>query len=362
MKNIILTLFCILTSFVLIGQNLRNISTFPAYLNENSGIITQGKNSAWIHNDSGDGPIIYKIDSNGTLLDSLTLSGVTAIDFEDITQDIFGNVYIGDIGNNNHNRTNLVVYKIPNPSTIIGNTVIPEAINFSYSDQTQFPDPNQNSDCEALFHHNNHLFLISKNWGSSGFSKLYQLPDSGGNHIAQLIDSFVSPMVTAADFHSSGKLAVLSMDRVTIFDQFTGIDFFGGRTSTFYFSLTQKEGVSFVNSNSLYITQEHHRFFPGAKLYELEFSPYLSLDKKDINFEFNLSPNPASDFISLNYPKESLHPLTYSIYNTEGKLQHSGIISSDLERKIEVSQLKTGLYFLTIKSKNQVATQRFIKQ
>jgi len=359
-KHFLIPLF-ILSSVYSMGQNLRNISTFPNYLNENSGIITRGKNAAWIHNDSGDGPIIYKIDSNGILQDSIYLNGVTAVDFEDITQDVLGNVYIGDIGNNNHNRTNLVVYKIPNPDSVIGNNVTAEIISYSYSDQTQFPDPNQNSDCEALFHHDNHLFVISKNWGSSGFSKLYQLVDTAGNHIAQLVDSFVSPMVTAADFHPSGKLAVLSMDRVTIFDQFTGNRFFDGRASTFYFSLTQKEGVSFVNPNSLYITQEHHRFFPGAKLYELNFSPFLSLEENNMEFEINISPNPVTDYLSIFYTNKPQNPLTYSIYSSEGILVQTGSLSAEIGNKIKTSKLTTGLYFLVIKSQNTLVTKRFIK-
>ncbi len=354
-------MFFLLLSFFSVSQSLRHISTFPVYLNENSGIITQSKNSAWIHNDSGDGPIIYKIDSNGIQQDSIYLNGVTAIDFEDITQDLFGNIFIGDIGNNNHNRTNLVVYKIPNPNSISGSAVTPEEIHFSYSDQTQFPDPNQNSDCEALFHYNNHLYLISKNWGSSGYSKLYELPDSAGSYVAQLIDSFASPMVTAADYHPSGKLAVLSMDRVTVFDQFVGNNFFDGRASTFYFSLSQKEAVSFVTASSLYITQEHHRFFPGAKLYELNFSSYLSLTESKDESKISISPNPVADILTLIIDINSYSQFSYFIYSSEGTLVKKGTKTAKQKTKIRVNELKTGMYFLAIKTNKTLITKRFIK-
>ncbi len=361
MKHLLAILFLFFSAVVL-GQSLRVISTFPNYLNENSGLIVKTNNSAWIHNDSGDGPIIYKIDSNGIQLDSIYLNGITAIDFEDITQDNQGNVYVGDIGNNNHNRTNLVVYKIPNPDSLSSNAVTPEAIHYHYSDQTQFPDPNQNSDCEALFHFNNHLYLISKNWGNSGYSKLYELPDTSGTHVAQLIDSFASPMVTAADYHPSGKLAVLSMDRVTVFDQFVGNHFFNGRNSTFFFPLTQKEGVSFVSSNSLYITQENHRFFPGAKLYEFKIGNYLSVEEVERKKDFSITPNPANDNISIipvgDFTNKEYH---YSIYNAKGQLvkNRGNNYSSSL---ISIEEFNQGIYFVIIKTKSELFTKRFIKQ
>ena len=360
MKNVLTFLFL---HVVINGdaQTLRQISILPSYLNENSGLIVKSRNSVWTHNDSGDGPILYKIDSMGILLDSLFLNGVIAKDFEDIAQDVIGNVYVGDIGNNAHDRTDLVIYKISNPDSIVGNNTTPEYIQYSYSDQTQFPDPNQNADCEALFHYNNHLYLITKNWGSSGFSKLYKLPDTAGIHVAQLIDSFASPMVTAADFHSSGKLAVLSMDRVSIFDGFTGDDFFGGRNSTFFFPLTQKEGVSFVNANSLYITQENHRFFPGAKLYEFRFENLLSLNDRNEKKDFSLSPNPSTHFIEITPNLAPNEVYNYTLYNAKGQVMAK---QNNLSSKTHLStkELNTGIYFVLIRTNTQHITKRFIKQ
>ncbi|MGB1041664.1 MAG: hypothetical protein ACPGVD_12375, partial [Flavobacteriales bacterium] len=298
MRKVISFLFLIFPT-LLYSQGLRLISILPSYLNENSGIEVKSNNGIWTHNDSGDGPIIYKIDSNGNQLDSIYLNGITAVDFEDITSDNAGNLYIGDIGNNAHNRTDLVIYKIPNPDSISGNNVTPEAIHYSYQDQVTFPDPNQNSDCEALFHFNGNLYLISKNWGSSGYSKLYQLPDSAGTYSAVLLDSFASPLVTAADIDPSGKLAVLSMNQVIIFDNYSGNDFLGGRKTTISFPLTQKEGISFLDSNTLYISQENHRFFPNPKLYVLNILSYLNNIEIYPELEAGIYPNPVENILSV---------------------------------------------------------------
>jgi hypothetical protein len=350
-------------SCISFSQNLRLVSNLPSYLNENSGLVFVNNNSFWTHNDSGDGPIIYNIDSNGNQLDSIYLNGVTHVDFEDITQDNLGNYYIGDIGNNSHNRTNLRVYKIPNPDSIVGHHVTPEIINYDYQDQVSFPDPNQNSDCEALFHHRNNLYLISKNWGTSGYSKLYQLPDTAGTYSAILLDSFPSGLITGADIHSSGKLVVLSMDRVYICDNYTGNDFFGGTISTFLFPLTQKEGISFKNANTVYISQENHRFFPGAKLYKLVLSGYLGNIEIEKSPDLQAMPNPASDFFMISLKNIIIQPkrIKYQIIDVQGNIIQENEFSYSSQFTLFLSELNAGTYIIRVILDNQQISKPFIK-
>ncbi len=361
MKKLLILL--VFLSSVSSAQNLRLVSNLPSNLNETSGLIAKTNNSFWTHNDSGDGPILYKIDSNGNQIDSVYLNGITAVDFEDIAQDNLGNYYVGDFGNNNHNRTNLVVYKLPNLDTITGNNVTPEAIYFNYPDQLTFPDTNQDKDCEALFHHNGNLYILTKNWGISGYSKLYQIPDSAGTYPALLLDSVMTPLVTGADIHSSGKLAILSMDRVVIFDNYTGNDFFNGRRSTFYFSLTQKEGVSFLNSQILYITQENNSFFPGAKLYELNFSSFLSTTSIENSIEITTIPNPASEQLIVSISNLEIQPneISYRVMDTQGKVVMENSFGFQSEFVLFLSELNTGYYHIQITLGNQQIIKHFIK-
>ncbi|MDB4089057.1 T9SS type A sorting domain-containing protein [Flavobacteriales bacterium] len=356
-------LFFFVISSLSFSQNLRLITSLSSYLNENSGLITVTNNSFWTHNDSGDGPIIYNIDSNGNQLDSIYLNGATNIDFEDITQDNLGNYYIGDIGNNSHNRTNLRIYKIPNPATITGNNVTPEIINYSYQDQIAFPDPNQNSDCEALFHHGSNLYLISKNWGTSGYSKLYQLPDTAGTHIAMLLDSFPSGLITGADIHSSGKLAILSMDRVYICDNYTGNDFLGGTISTLLFPLSQKEGISFKDVNSVYISQEHHSLFPGAKLYELNLSGFAGNIEIERFPDMQAMPNPTSKGLKISIKNLIIDPniVSYQIIDLQGKVVKQNSFSFHPEFSVFLFELKAGYYIIKVTAGNQQFSKPFIK-
>lgn len=363
MKNILSLMLLFFCSSYL-GQNLRVITNLPDFIKETSGIIATSDNGIWTHNDSGDGPIIYKIDTNGNLIDSIYLTGVSAVDFEDITKDHLGNFYIGDIGNNSHNRTNLVIYKIPHPDSISGNNVTPEAIHYSYQDQTQFPDPTKNSDCEALFHFQGNLYLISKNWGSSGYSKLYQLPDSAGTFSAILIDSFASGLVTGADIHPNGKLCILEMNRIHVFDKYTGTDFFGGVHGIKSFSLSQKEGICFIDSNTVYITQENHRIFGRTKLYELSLTEFLGNIRIENNLEVGAYPNPAGNYLTINFNSTHLSHsnIKCRIIDSSGKEIQSFKFSNSNKINLPLFDIPSGSYYLEIRTRKQVVTKPFIKK
>lgn len=362
-KYFLFSAFFVGISGVSFSQNLRLVTNLPSHLNENSGLVYINDNSFWTHNDGGDGPIIYNIDSNGNQLDSIYINGVTNIDWEDITQDNSGNFYIGDIGNNNHNRTNLRIYKIPNPTTISGNNVTPEIINYSYQDQLTFPDTNQNSDCEALFHHRNNLYLISKNWGTSGYSKLYELPDSAGTYSAQLIDSFPSGLITGADIHPTGKLAVLSMNRIYIFSNYSGNDFFGGNSSFLDYSLTQKEGVCFADEHTVYISQENNSFFPGAKLYELKLVGFTGKIEIEKSPDLQAMPNPASDYFMISLKNIISQPKTihYQIIDTQGKIMKENKFPFQSEFTLFLSELNAGTYIIKVILDSQQISKTFIK-
>lgn len=108
--------------------------------------------------------IIYEIDSTCKLLRQVFIKNANSIDWEDITQDPSGNMYIGDFGNNNINRKDLTIYKIPNPSLIVEDTIIAESIHFTYLNQFDFPPANdqKNFDMEAMIWYRDSLHLFSK--------------------------------------------------------------------------------------------------------------------------------------------------------------------------------------------------------
>ena len=117
MKLIHYLLFILFLNTTAYSQNVRTICTMPSSLAENSGMLISNSNRIWLHNDSGDSAKLYLIDTLGTILRTVLVQNVIATDWEDITQDNQGNVYIGDFGNNLNNRQNLRFYKIPHPDS-----------------------------------------------------------------------------------------------------------------------------------------------------------------------------------------------------------------------------------------------------
>lgn len=79
------------------------------------------------------------------------------------------------------------------------------------------------------------------------------------------------------------------------------------------------------------------------------------------NFEFNLYPNPASDFVTLNTDFTNNEDLTLNFYNVVGSLIKSEIIKHNT-RQINIAELCDGIYLVLIKSKDLIGTQRLIIQ
>lgn len=91
-------------------------------LAEISGVVGSRSlaNTLWVHNDSGDTARFYAISTAGVRLATISLTGATAIDWEDIAiapKPGGGNyLYLGDIGDNSANRTaGISIYRVTEP-------------------------------------------------------------------------------------------------------------------------------------------------------------------------------------------------------------------------------------------------------
>jgi hypothetical protein len=152
------------------------------------------------------------------------ISGAINVDWEDIAVDSAGNIYIGDIGNNWNVRRDLVVYMIREPNPYSRASVYVERrIPFEYPDQKAYPPPpkQKNFDAEALFHANNHLYILTKNRGNWK-TTLYRLETAAANRFNQAIrlgEFNARNWVTAADATPDGnKLVVLTLSALWMFE------------------------------------------------------------------------------------------------------------------------------------------------
>ncbi len=99
-----------------------------ARINEASGMVASRTQPGvfWVHNDSGDSPRIFAIDTTGATRAVFEVAGATATDWEDIAMGpgpVAGveYLYIGDIGDNSRNRTSIQVYRVPEPTVPTAN-------------------------------------------------------------------------------------------------------------------------------------------------------------------------------------------------------------------------------------------------
>jgi len=287
-KTLILLLLVTFSSLLLSQASapLVTVCSLPSVINESSGIEKTGANSFWSHNDSGGQPQLYQFDSSGVLLKTLTISNATNIDWEDIAEDSLKNIYIGDFGNNNNDRSvannnRLKIYKITNPNLIAGTTTTASIINFEYVDRNfSASSGNHNFDMEGFFFFNDSLHLFTKNRTSpsNGWIKHYVLPSTAGTYTAMVVDSFNNggTRITAADISPNKKTVALSAnDKIWLFSCYRGSKFIStGTHKVLTVPFSQKEAIVFSTDSIIYMTDELTGSV-GRKLYRANISAAL---------------------------------------------------------------------------------------
>ncbi len=238
----------------------------PKEVNESSGLaLDSTANTLWTHNDGGSIPALYQITPTGKVMKSLPLKNTQNRDWEDLAKDTAGNLYIGDFGNNNNSRKDLMIYKVnPNHPDKI------DRIQFSYADQSEFPPhpENRNFDCEAFFWYKHQLYLFSKNRGNRTV-KMYVLPDTAGTYQAKIHSTVkLKSMVTAADVNPSGtQLALLTYGKVFVFQIKDSTNLLSQPYQCIKIARSQAEGLTYINDTDFVISNE------GGKMYLVKHQP-----------------------------------------------------------------------------------------
>ena len=228
----------------------------PVCINENSGIIRAWQDDFyWTHNDSGGNTELYMINQKGRIFDTLFVNDSKNIDWEDLTKDDKGNIYVGDFGNNNQSRKDLCIYKHRNGKT--------EKITFHYGDQDRFPATQKIFDCEAFFWYEGKLYLFSKDWSRNHQTQLYVLSDQAGDYMLLPEQSiFLKSPVTAASISPNGKeFALLSYGKIFVFEVVSGKIDFSKPKSCIKIGRNQMEGLTYINDTDFIITNEQRKIY-----------------------------------------------------------------------------------------------------
>ncbi|HEX9654102.1 MAG TPA: hypothetical protein VGA99_10350 [bacterium] len=257
---------------------------------ESSGFVKsrQFENVFWTHNDSGDLPRLFATTDHGELIRQATIAGAKNVDWEDITTDDAGNLYIGDIGNNDNERRDLTVYVIKEPDPRKTGTVpLSKKIHFRYPDQTLFPDPQyKNFDSEALFWADGHLYLLTKH-RSDRRTALYRfesLEDTQTQTLTRVGDFEVDGMVTGADASPDGaKLLVLCYEYIYLFEKpRNGDNYLAGNFKRMLIELRQSEGICFDGPSFLLTNEQRELFRIPESIFDTHDSFLPPLPKAEI--------------------------------------------------------------------------------
>jgi hypothetical protein len=106
-------------------------------LSQASGLAASRNNDAviWTHNDAGDRPRLFALDTHGRHLGTYTLPNSSNVDYEDLAlgPGPVTNVqylYVADIGDNDSSRSSIQIYQIPEPAVYLRQSTNPVSRNF----------------------------------------------------------------------------------------------------------------------------------------------------------------------------------------------------------------------------------------
>jgi len=278
MKHCLSFLLCILSVSCVHHGQLTLICDLPKEFNENSGITTLEKGKIWLIEDSGNDDAIYEVSTRGKRLREFKVKNAKNIDWEDLTKDDKGNLYIGDFGNNNNDRKDLVIYKIPNPTAQPGDKIEAEKINFKYPDQKEYPPmPSKRKyDTEALFYLDSMLYIITKDRSSpfSGEALIYTVPAKAGNYDATMVGTFntcnkstTCQITSAAISPDKKKIVLLGYGSLWVITEFNLPDFSKGKAQFIDLGVrTQLEAVCFKDNTTILLSDEKNQLL-GRNLY-----------------------------------------------------------------------------------------------
>jgi hypothetical protein len=151
-----------------------------ARITESSGLICSRRTPGvlWTHNDSGDGPYLFAIDRHGRTLARFTVPNAKNNDWEDIAWGLDARgkpeIYVGDIGDNDRNRNDTAVYRLPEPAVDVHKfmqektTAPPEWFPYRY------PDGHHDAETLLVDPRTKEVYVVAKEW--SGITGVYVFP------------------------------------------------------------------------------------------------------------------------------------------------------------------------------------------
>jgi len=260
-------------------EDLKTEFSLPKKLKEVSGIaFSQDQKTIWAIEDAGNKNVVYGLNRQGELVNDVLVENAENNDWEDITKDAAGNIYIGDFGNNENDRQNLSILKLDLKNDSQKSTKVIQTTKFHYEGQTEFPPKKSNLlyDCEAFVEKDGSFYLFTKNRskGFDGTFLVFQIPNKEGDFEAKLIGKlkleggYSDAAITSAAINSKNEIVLLTHKNIHVLSGFTANDFNSAKIQKLPLNHnSQKEAVVFVDDKTLLIADEKDKK-EGGNVYQ----------------------------------------------------------------------------------------------
>lgn len=260
-------------------EDLKTEFSLPKKLKEVSGIaLSQDQKTIWAIEDAGNKNVVYGLNRQGELVNDVLVENAENNDWEDITKDAAGNIYMGDFGNNENDRQNLSILKLDLKNDSQKSTKVIQTTKFHYEGQTEFPPKKSNLlyDCEAFVEKDGSFYLFTKNRskGFDGTFLVFQIPNKEGDFEAKLIGKlkleggYSDAAITSAAINSKNEIVLLTHKNIHVLSGFTANDFNSAKIQKLPLNHnSQKEAVVFVDDKTLLIADEKDKK-EGGNVYQ----------------------------------------------------------------------------------------------
>jgi hypothetical protein len=185
--------------------------------NELSGLVRSRSQPdlLWSHDDSGAGPILYGLRTDGRVAARPAVTGAQAEDWEDIaagpSPDGRPLLYVGDIGDNEARRPSIDVYRVAEPR--VGDEATAPAARL----RLRYPDGAHDAEALLVDPLRGDLVIVTKVLGSARAYRASARLAAGSQATLRAGPSIGLSLVTAGDVSADGRIVVLrGYDRVAV--------------------------------------------------------------------------------------------------------------------------------------------------
>ncbi len=272
---------CVIAAFVAVAALTTNRTTGPCTrvgdvatlrdVPEASGLALSRRHTGllWTHNDSGNTAELFAVDSSGTLHARVRLP-VRTRDWEDVSSASCNSgdcLFIADIGDNDLDRRNVQLFRVPEPGTDQKQTARPDTFTLTYPDGPH--------DAEAVFLVDSRVFIVTKDRHGVIYGSADALGEAGSVPLQKMARLGLEA-VTDAETSRDGQSVVVRTPREAIVYRTADIVRVEPAPAGVHIPIDalqepQGEGVAF-DGDVLYLASEGRSARSGGRLLSLRCS------------------------------------------------------------------------------------------